>query len=81
MYPKYVWMAYGWYAQASWTNSKNVNCTEAQLQAVLENGVSVEVFPIPDDEKAATISGMVRNFYITRCSLLIGYLLIIYYLV
>ena len=62
LYPKYLWLAYGWYAQASWTNSKSVNCSEEQLSMVLENGISVEVFPIPDDRSMTTVSGLVRSF-------------------
>ena len=33
-----------------------------QLKMVLENGISVEVFPIPDDNNAATLSGIVSIF-------------------
>ena len=47
----HAWLAYGWYAQASWTNGNDVNCTDDQLRMVLENRISVEVFPIPDDQK------------------------------
>ena len=62
MYPRYAWIAYGWYAQGSWTNTNGniVNCTEAQLRTVLEKGISVEVFPIPDNKSASTIAGLVR---------------------
>ena len=38
-----------------------MNCTEDQLRMVLENGISVEVFPIPEDTDAATIAGLVRT--------------------
>ena len=57
--PRYVWIIYGWYAQASWTNADIVNCTVEQLQTVLNNGISVEVFPIPEAENITTISGKV----------------------
>ena len=39
-----------------------MNGTDDQLRMVLENGISVEVFPIPDDKNAATISGIVSIF-------------------
>ena len=37
-----------------------MNCTEVQLKMVLKNGVSVEVFPIPEDTNASTLAGLVR---------------------
>ena len=37
-----------------------MNCTEDQLRMVLERGISVEVFPIPENENAATVTGLVR---------------------
>ena len=57
LHPKYTWITYGWYAQASWINGDIVNCTEDQLKMVLENGISVEVYPIPN---TATVAGLVR---------------------
>ena len=60
LYPKYVWIVYGWFSQSSWTNANNVDCTVDQLRMVLEGGISVEVFPIPEDKNRETISGMVR---------------------
>ena len=60
LHPKYTWITYGWYAQASWTNGDFVNCTEVQLKMVLKNGISVEVFPIPEDTNASTLAGLVR---------------------
>ena len=39
-----------------------MNCTDDHLKMVLENGISVEVFPIPDDNNAATLSGRVSIF-------------------
>lgn len=62
LHPKYTWIAYGWYAQASWVNGDIVNCTENQLKMVLESGISVEVFPIPENTNAATVTGLVRSF-------------------
>ena len=61
MYPRYAWIAYGWYAQGSWTNTNGntLNCTKEELERVLEKGISVEVFPIPDDKSAPTIAGLV----------------------
>ena len=38
-----------------------MNCTEDQLRMVLENGISVEVFPIPEDTNVATVAGLVRT--------------------
>ena len=60
LYPNYTWITYGWYAQASWINGDIVNCTEDQLRMVLERGISVEVFPIPENENAATVADLVR---------------------
>ena len=42
-----------------------MNCTDDQLKKVLENGISVEVFPIPDNKNAATISGIVSTIFNT----------------
>ena len=39
-----------------------MNCIDDQLRKVLENGISVEIFPIPDDKNPATISGIVSIF-------------------
>ena len=39
-----------------------MNCTEDQLKMVLESGISVEVFPIPENTNAATIVGLVSYF-------------------
>ena len=39
-----------------------MNCIDDHLRKVLENGISVEIFPIPDDKNAATISGIVSIF-------------------
>ena len=61
LYPKYVWIAYGWYAQTSWMNADTVNCTEAELRNVLERGISVEVFPIPEDASTETVAGLVSS--------------------
>ena len=62
LHPKYTWITYGWYAQASWINGDIVNCTEDQLKMVLESGISVEVFPIPENTNASTITGLVSYF-------------------
>jgi hypothetical protein len=61
LHPKYTWITYGWYSQASWINADIVNCTEDQLRMVLESGISVEVFPIPENTNAATVAGLVRS--------------------
>ena len=50
------------YAQASWVNGDIVNYTENQPKMVLESGISVEVFPIPENTNAATVTGLVRSF-------------------
>ena len=38
-----------------------MNCTGDELRMVLENGISVEVFPIPEDTNAATVAGLIRT--------------------
>ena len=63
-YPKYLWIAYGWYAQVSWINGNISDCTGEELKMVLENGISVDVFPIPDDMNSETASGLVRKISI-----------------
>ena len=40
-------------------NADIVNCTEAELREVLERGISVEVFPIPEDAATETMAGLV----------------------
>ena len=40
-----------------------MNCTEDQLRMVLESGISVEVFPIPENTSAATLAGLVRGMH------------------
>ena len=57
--PKYTWIVYGWHAQETWTNADIVNCTEDQMRIVLENAISIEIFPIPDDMDQSTLSGLV----------------------
>jgi hypothetical protein len=57
--PKYTWITYGWYAQASWINTDLVNCTQAQLRRALDNGISIEEFPIPEDVHSSTVAGLV----------------------
>ena len=42
-----------------------MNCTEEKRRMVLENGISVEVFPIPEDTNAATVAGLVRTITYT----------------
>ena len=40
-------------------NADIVNCTEVELRNVLERGISMEVFPIPEDATAETVAGLV----------------------
>lgn len=64
LHPKYTWITYGWYAEESWTNGDRVDCTDEQLRNTLKKGISIEIFPIPDDTNATTIAGLVRLYVI-----------------
>ena len=42
-----------------------MNCTEDHLRMVLESGISIEVFPIPENTNAATVADLVSYFLVS----------------
>ena len=62
MYPRYVWILHGWYAEEWWTSRVTmgtVNCTDEELLSLLERALLVVSIPKSINPEKATISGFV----------------------
>ena len=61
IYPRFVWMSYGWYTEGWWEDElENVDCTPEQMRMAIYRSLSFHHFPIPN-EKALTDVKYVRK--------------------
>ena len=57
-YPRYAWITYHWYPREWWTDqvtgNVQVNCTEKELQEFLDRVITLQSYPIEENENATT---------------------------
>ena len=57
-YRSYVWITLGWYRHQWWTvdvaQDDQVNCTDAELDTLLERSIAVQYFPTAENRTAPT---------------------------
>ena len=64
-HPGYVWITPGWYGDGWWRSDEapggSINCTDREMQRVLDRSLAVLQYPIVDRE-AITASGIVSAY-------------------
>ena len=68
-YRSYVWITLGWYRHLWWTvdvaQDDQVNCTDAELDTLLERSIAVQYFPTAENRTAPTDVSLVS--VMSRC--------------
>jgi len=57
-YRSYVWITLGWYRERWWkaevAQDNQVNCTDAELEQLLERTIAIQQFPVAENRTVPT---------------------------